>query len=188
MIVEEPVSRAARFDDLLSGIAVEAAAADDALDDATIEELERAARATRLLVDRMRAAASVRVELIAGERVAGQVVAVGKDLVIVASADGDWAIPLWGIAGVVDLGMVSRGKGSLLEGLGITAVLRSWARERSPVRMIRMGVGALDGTIDHVGADHVDVAEHDPGEARRASVVRRVVTVPLGAVVAVRRQ
>ena len=45
----------------------------------------------------------------------------------------------------------------------------------------------LDATIDRVGADFVEVAEHAAGEPRRRTEVRDVELVPLAAIVAVRR-
>lgn len=186
--MDEPFSEPARFDALLAGIAAEAAAADDAADDAQIEELERAARAQRRLLDRLRGAGTARVEVAGGPLVSGVVAAVGRDVVVLADTDSDWLIPPWGIAAVVGLAATPRPATTLVEQLGITAVLRAWARERSVVRVHRLGVSALDGTIDEVGADYIDLAEHDPGEPRRASAVRRIATVPLGSIAAVRRR
>jgi hypothetical protein len=45
---------------------------------------------------------------------------------------------------------------------------------------------AVTGTIDRVGRDFLDLAEHAVDDARRAESVRSVRTVPFGAVVAVR--
>ena len=50
--------------------------------------------------------------------------------------------------------------------------LRELARRREPVR-IALGDGtSVDGTIEAVGSDYLEVAEHDPGEARRRAAVR----------------
>ena len=50
--------------------------------------------------------------------------------------------------------------------------LRELARRREPVR-IGLGDGtSVDGTIEAVGSDYLEVAEHDPGEARRRAAVR----------------
>ena len=186
--VDEPISAAARFDDLLAGIVAEADAADAAALDADIAEVERAVRAESRLLDRLRAQRMASIEIVGGGQVSGLVAAVGRDVVVIAADDGDWAIPAWGMAAVIELSGGAREALSPSERLGLASVVRAWARQRSVVRVLRVGAGPLDGTIDAVGADHLDLAEHDPGEPRRAEAVRRQVSIPLGAVAALRRR
>lgn len=73
--------------------------------------------------------------------------------------------------------------------------LRGIARDRAPVTVSVMGAtepnasGAdLSGTLDRVGADFVELAQHPVWEPRRGSSVRSSVLVPLAAVDAVRSQ
>lgn len=186
--VDEPISGSARFDDLLAGIVAEVEAADAAALDADIADRERAARAEARLLGRVRAQTHVALELAAGGRVDGLVATVGKDVVVLAADDGDWAIPVWGIVAVIDPVEGSREATSLSERLGVASVARAWARQRSVVRVLRLASGPIDGTIDAVGADHLDIAEHDPGEPRRPEAVRRRLSVPLGAITAIRRR
>ena len=186
--VDEPSSAAARFDDLLAGIVAEADAADAAALDADIAEVERAVRAESRLLDRLRAQRMVSIEIVSGGQVSGLVAAVGRDVVVIAADDGDWAISAWGMAAVIELSGGAREAFSPSERLGLASVARAWARQRSVVRVLRVGAGPLDGTIDAVGADHLDLAEHDPGEPRRAEAVRRQVSIPFGAVAALRRR
>lgn len=188
LAVDEPISGSARFDDLLAGILAEAEAADAASMDADIAEVERAARAESRLLDRLRGQRQVSVEVVGGGQVTGLVAAVGRDVIVLSADDGDWVIPAWALAAVIELGGGAREATSPSERLGFASVARAWARQRSVVRVLRMGAGPLDGTIDAVGADHLDLAEHDPGEPRRAEAVRRRVTVPLGAIGALRRR
>jgi hypothetical protein len=61
------------------------------------------------------------------------------------------------------------------------------ARDRSAVSVITDDGAGLTGTIDRVGADFVEVAEHPLGEPRRAGAVRAVHTVALDAVAVVSR-
>jgi hypothetical protein len=65
--------------------------------------------------------------------------------------------------------------------------LRALARDRSEVSLTLEDGGRISGTLDRVGADHVELAEHAAGEPRRAAAVRAVHTVPLRAVALVAR-
>jgi hypothetical protein len=186
--VDEPISGAARFDELLAGIVAEAEAADAAALDADIAEVERAARAESRLLDRVRGQRYVSLELTGGAMVSGLVAAVGRDVVVLAADDGDWAIPVWGIVAIVNPGEVARAAQAIGDRLGLASVARSWSRQRSVVRVIRDSGAPLDGTIDVVGADYLELAEHDPGEPRHPDAVRRQVLIPLGAVSAIRRR
>ncbi len=74
---------------------------------------------------------------------------------------------------------------SLPARLTLSFVLRDLCRRRSSVEVLTP-LGVVHGTIDRVGRDHVDVAVHEPGEARRDSAVRQVRAVPLGQLLLVR--
>ena len=50
--------------------------------------------------------------------------------------------------------------------------LRELARRREPVRIHLVDASTVDGTIEAVGSDYLEVAEHEPGEARRRAAVR----------------
>jgi len=62
--------------------------------------------------------------------------------------------------------------------LSLAFVLRDLCRRRRAVDLV-LTTGALHGTIDRVGRDHVDVALHEPGHVRRDSEVRELRMVPL---------
>lgn len=186
--VDEPISRSARFDELLAGIEAEVEAADVASLDADIAEVERAARSEARLIDRLRAQDHAGIELADGSMLAGIVVAVGRDVVVVSCDDGDWVIPAWGITAVINPREGTQAARFASERLGLASVLRAWARQRNVVRVVRIGAAPLDGTIDAVGADHLDLAEHDPGEPRTSAAVRRQAVIPFGAIAGVRRR
>jgi hypothetical protein len=63
--------------------------------------------------------------------------------------------------------------------------LRELARRREPVRIELVDGTGLDGTIEAVGSDYLEVARHDPGEVRRRAAVRERRFVAFAAVVAV---
>lgn len=60
--------------------------------------------------------------------------------------------------------------------------VRDLVRRRSGVTVHRLGAPALSGTVDRAGADHLDLAQHDPGGVRRASDVTGYRIVPFAAV------
>ena len=69
--------------------------------------------------------------------------------------------------------------------LGLAFVLRDLCRRRTPLDLI-CGWATLHGTIDRVGRDHLDLAEHDSGEVRRTAAVRRTRLVPFAQILWVR--
>ena len=176
------------IDALLAGLEDQASALEGVYDDAAAEDLARAARAEVPLLDRLRAATTVVVEVIDHGPVEGTVLDVGRDVVVVDATDGTWAIHRIGIAAVTGASDAAAGAGGVAARLGLASVARAWARERSVVRIIRRGAGPLDGTIDRVGADYVDLAEHDPGTPRLGNQVRRTLAVPFEVISALRRR
>jgi hypothetical protein len=72
---------------------------------------------------------------------------------------------------------------SLRERMSLGFVLRDLARRRIPIRVgLRSGT-ILHGTADRAGADHLDLAVHDPGEPRRAEAVHGFRMIPFDALV-----
>lgn len=74
----------------------------------------------------------------------------------------------------------------LRERMTLGFVLRDLARRRIPVRISTHLGDDIHGTIDRAAADHLDLAVHDPGEARLAGAVHGFRIVPFSSLVAVR--
>lgn len=70
--------------------------------------------------------------------------------------------------------------------MGLGFVLRDLVRRRIPVSLLLVGGRALTGTVDRAGADHLDLALHDPGSPRRAENVTGYRIVPFAALLSVR--
>ncbi len=180
------------FDDLESQL--ERGLADEHDDVARDDERLRLARLG--IGDRLRGVTgrSVTITLRSGMRLALTVEQVGRDWVCgEADAAADTLVVPFG--GVASIGMPlalsrasiapSAGRAQLAQRLGIAFVLRDLARRRRAVELT-VGSGTVHGTIDRVGRDHLDVAEHEPGEPRRDRIVRRSCLVPIAALECVR--
>jgi hypothetical protein len=67
---------------------------------------------------------------------------------------------------------------SLSARLGLAFVLRDLCRRRATVELSTATAERLHGTIDRVGRDHFDLAEHEAGVPRRAAAVDRIRILP----------
>jgi len=173
----------------------------------TAEELDLEAEEERLRLGRLsvrdrlvalhesRADSGYRLTLTfaAGERLVVHPVAFGRDwfsadVVSEGMAPRQCIVPLGSVTGVaIDPGLVAPslapaaaadGHPSLSARLGLTFVLRDLCRRRRAIDLV-LPAGALHGTIDRVGRDHLDLAVHERGTARRATAVEEVRLVPL---------
>jgi hypothetical protein len=116
---------------------------------------------------------------------------VGADWVGVETAgDRSGVIPLASVSAIglghADLLRSARpresGRPGLTERMTLGFVLRDLSRRRVPVTVTTTGGRSLVGTIDRAGADHLDLALHDPGSPRRADAVQGHRLVPFAAV------
>lgn len=180
--------RVVRWESLFADLEAQLGAGEDAERDAEVAERTRAAWARTALADRLRAARGHRLGLAldGGQRVSGVCSDVAVEWVSLATEAGPALVPLHAVAWVDGLGRaVAPPPGQVLRRLGLASALRALARDRAGVRLLTAG-GEVSGTIDRVGADHVDVAAHPVGEVRRAGAVRSVITVPFVALRVVR--
>ena len=180
------------FEDLEGQLAAEWESERAALD----AEAERLRIAGLELRGRLRAFAAsdgiVRIGIRGGLQVTGRVDRIGADWLAV----DDRSVSIIPLAAVLSLqtdhGALLRSltdhadepdaAAGLRERMTFGFVLRDLARRRVPVRVDASGGEPLYGTIDRAGADHLDLAEHEPGTVRRAAHVRVFRLLPFHAV------
>lgn len=146
--------------------------------EAEVAERVRAERAGVALGDRLLAHAGARLALtLPGGRVQGVVRDVAPQWVLLVEDRTPVLVPTAAVVAVHGLArVVAPEPGTVLRRLGIGHALRGLARDRTAVT-VHAGREVLTGTIDRVGADHLDLAVHDLGEARRPGAVSAVVAV-----------
>ena len=122
--------------------------------------------------------------------VTGRLLDLGEDWLLLEEAGSRELLvatsAVLGLTGIGARAAVPGREGEVGRRLDLRWALRGLARSRAGVQVVVRDGSVVAGTLDRVGADHVDLAEHPPGEARRAAAVRQVRVVPLAAVVLVR--
>jgi small nuclear ribonucleoprotein (snRNP)-like protein len=188
------VEPAGRWERLFADLEAQAAAELRAETEGELADRTRHARGQVPFVDRLRAARGRRVTV----RLAGGVVAAG----IVGDVAREWLllrqdgsaaksgapslVPLDAVRSAEGLGRDATPAVSPLAELPLRSMLRIVARDRSPVRVWLTDGQVLDGTVDEVGRDHLDIAAHPLDEPRRPGSVRQVHLVVLSAIALVR--
>src|SRR5215212_7597512 len=140
------------------------------------------------LGDRLRGALGLPLVLGCGGAgtVAGTLVEVGTDWVLVEDGGARQTLVAtaavrW-VSGVGRRTAATEAAGLVRGRLDLRRALRGLARDRSAVQIVLDDGGVLTGTVDRVGADFVELAEHAPDDFRRAGAVRGVRAVVLSAV------
>ena len=176
---------AMRWDRLFGDLEAQMEAGDRAAFEAELSDLVRAERAAVRLVDRLRAhvGCDVVLHLVAGDPARGALLEVGADWVLLRSSVNDVLVPSAAVAGVSGLSRSAVNDdaraGRLLR---LTTVLRGLAGDRSRLAVELAGGVTLHGTIDRVGADHVDLAVHALDEPRRQASVAGARTLVTAAI------
>jgi hypothetical protein len=164
------------------------------------EAAERAESASRTrlevgalrLVDRLRGAVNSPVVLLCrgAGTVTGVLADVGADWVLVTDDQGrECLIASAAVRAVSGLGRrtaVAEDDGPVRARLDLRRALRGLARDRASLHLVLDDGTVLAGTIDRVGADYVELAEHAADLHRRAEAVQGVRGVVIDAVVLVR--
>ena len=173
---------------------LEAQFAAQAPEDDTAEAASRARyeHGRVLLSDRLRGARGWPVTLScrgAGE-LTGRLADVGVDWLLLTDALGREVLVASGaIRAVGGLGAATAPSGesaAVTRRLDLRRALRGLARDRAPVQCLLDDGSVLTGTVDRVGADFLELAEHPLDLPRRRGAVSGVRTVVLDAVAAVR--
>jgi hypothetical protein len=158
------------------------------------EITDRARREVALLrfVDRLRPALGRHITLgIRGAAtVRGALDSVGPDWLLLRDGVGEILVARDAVLSVS--GLAAHSDGGMSDGvvesrLTLTFALRAIARDRSPVTLSYIDGSSTTGTLDRVGKDFFELAEHPQGEPRRRDAVRAMRTVPLTALAMLRR-
>ncbi|MEP6842657.1 MAG: hypothetical protein ABJA11_03990 [Pseudolysinimonas sp.] len=141
----------------------------------------------------------LRLALRDGTLVTVSVDSVGRDWIageLIGARRGSCVVPLSAVAGVLPtpeqlarsvVAEAAAGPAVLLSArLGIAFVLRDLCRRRAAIEVSTASGQTLHGTIDRVGRDHLDLAEHEVGVPRRAAAVGRIRILPFDELVLVR--
>jgi hypothetical protein len=122
--------------------------------------------------------------------VAGTLADVGVDWLLL-EADGGRSIlvatrAVLAVPGLGRWTAAAEASGPVRSRLDLRRALRGLARDRSAVQVVLDDGTVLTGTIDRVGADYVELAEHAADLPRRAEAVRGVSGVVIAAIAVVR--
>jgi hypothetical protein len=123
-------------------------------------------------------------------QVAGRLVEVGVDWLLLEDDHGRPSlVALSAVRAVGGLGRrtAAAGEAGPVRGrLDLRRALRALARDRTAVQMVLDDGYVLSGTVDRVGADYVELAEHPSDSPRRAEAVLGVRAVVIAAIALVR--
>jgi hypothetical protein len=182
-----------RWEGLFADLEAQAEALSAAERAAEVEERTRHEFGQASLSDRLRPAVGQDLQLSCegGATVRGRLVRLGGQWCLIDEGAGREAVvALSAVSVIAGLGRLSAPADSagLVESrLGMPHILRALARDRSTVRIQLKDASTLDGTMDRVGADFVEVAAHAAGESRRRAEVRAILVVATGGLAVVRR-
>jgi hypothetical protein len=180
-----------RWDELFADLEaqLESAAAAELAGEVADRTRRLAAEVT--LADRLRGARGrpVRLSVPGGPAVAGLLREVGADWLLVADEAGrEVLVVSAAVLAAAGLPREHTPETSLVRRrLGLGSALRGVARDRSAVTLRLQDGAVLTGTIDRVGRDFLELAEHPVGEPRRAGQVSGVRAVAFGALATVTR-
>jgi hypothetical protein len=176
------------FDDLQAQFEEEEAAAERA----ETASRTRAEIGALELGDRLRGAVGVQLSVHCGAagQVSGTLVHTGPDWLLLEDGFGrDVLVAIPAVRAVTGLGRrtaAPEDPGPVRSRMDLRRALRGLARDRAAVQVVLDDGSALAGTLDRIGADYAELAEHPVDTPRRAEAVQGVRAVVLSAVAVVR--
>lgn len=175
------------FDDLDAAFEAEEAAAERA----EAGSRARAAVGALRLADRLRGSGGheLVLECRGAGPVRGRLLDVGVDWVLLRDDQGrEVLVALDALEAVAGLGVATAAaeeEGVVGRSWDLRRAVRGLARDRAAVQCRLTGGSVLTGTVDRVGADFLELAEHHLDRPRRRTAVRSVRAVALAAVAVV---
>lgn len=137
-------------------------------------------------VDRLRGAAGQLLELrTSNENLSGELVEVGADWVELRAQIRTYWIPIRGLVAVTGLStptVAAESVGAIAQRWTFSFALRRLVRDRRGLVLRADGGHTFTGTLDRVGSDFVELAEHAVEMNRRARAVRAIRTIPFSAI------
>lgn len=182
-----------RWERLFDDLEAQYEAAETAEFAAEVADRSRREVASLQLADRLVAVVGgvISVRVLGIGTIEGGVVSAGPDWVLIEERSRSEAMvpfrALLGVAGLSPRSGSPTARGVVARRWDFRFALRGLVRDRSAVTLGFIDGATVFGTIDRVGADFLEVAEHPSSEARRSSEIQLVRTVPLTAVAAIRR-
>ena len=178
-----------RWSELFADLEAQLEEADRAQTQAEVADRTRRERAAVSWTDRAASALGERMSVSTPiGPVRGVLEDLGRDwLLLDEEGHGSILVPFSAVLSVTGLPSRStdgRGSGRRF-GLGVA--LRGIARDRGAVTVQDVYGGVVVGTVDTVGSDHLDIAEHPADAVRRSAVLTGRRVVPFRAIAVVRR-
>lgn len=174
------------FDDLEAQLALdEVRELESEVADRTRRERAQLDLHTRLLANLDAPRAALR---LSGRVVTGRLLDVGPDWALVETApERPVLVALPAVRAVSGIGPGARTPSVVARRFGIGAALRAVSRDRAVVEVADVDGHLATGTIDVVGSDHLELAEHASDETRRTANVTGRLLVPFWSLGSVRR-
>lgn len=157
--------------------------------DAEVADRTRRERATIGWLDRaaMSVGSTITLRTPTGP-VAGRLDDLGQDWLLVEETGRRTAlVPVHAVTSVTGLASHADSEERLGRRFGLTVALRAISRDRAVVVVHDLWGGSATGTIDRVGADHVDLAEHPADVVRRPGSITGERVLPFSSLAVVRR-